>query len=843
MKKTKAKNKIQEKTNIIQKRIENSKFFTGTLKTIRGKITAMGAFALVVSLVVGSIGMFSLHKNGTTNQINTLVNENSVMQYQNQSLEALYQYHKDQTYLENITKNLAEMQKNVKSLQKIAGGDYKKKVASLQKAIDESSKNYKKLIELHNSRGFNTESGAYGEYTAAVEGLNTSLKGILNGADWVELKWNYADQTAVANTKIDGKDYVQVQYKDTLPKVGKRNNMSFRLCGTFTYKKSYYITDVKFLKGKTSKDISLSGINIIPSGEAMVSAKLTTFNGKPAIKVTSKFNAERDVWEESVVEISITDYNIQNYDTLSYNMYMEPADANFNCQFGGAITGVYNFEAQLNSINSKIQEYSQLVVEGKDIEEAYNEIMAMFTESEENVNAFSTSKKISATALEKLTSQKEMFNKIKSDDDQILKLKQENTAYFESLSKLSDEISSIAESDMNGIQTSSVIMTIIIIIFSACVLIFITMFISHNIQKNVKSFQSSLEKITQGKISSRVDVSSQDEFGQFGQSLNTFLDTLEETIKHLQDASVVLLESGNHLEEKAANAKIASVSIGSALNDISEGAESQAGDVEKSSSNVIKMQNMVEDILKSIVHLSKISIDMNQKDAEASIIMKELNESNAATVEAFGSIASQICKTNEHVEKIQEAANLIVSIANQTNLLSLNASIEAARAGEAGKGFAVVASEIQKLAEQTNTSANIINEIIGMLTSESDLTVKSIKNLSETVDVQKEKLRETGIKFGAISQGIQSTEQEMNYVKSQATECNTASEQVADIMTNLSAIAEENVASTEQTTESMDELNNATSSLADTALELKELSDRLNTDLQFFQIEDNNQNK
>ena len=214
-----------------------------------------------------------------------------------------------------------------------------------------------------------------------------------------------------------------------------------------------------------------------------------------------------------------------------------------------------------------------------------------------------------------------------------------------------------------------------------------------------------------------------------------------------------------------------------------------------------------------------------------------LSQSSEKTTEAFGKIAEQIRKTNDSVEKIQEAINLIASIADQTNLLSLNASIEAARAGEAGRGFAVVASEIQKLAEQTNSSAGIIDDIIVMLSNESLETVKSINAVIAMIDDQKEKVDETKMKFSSVSEGIDSTEQEMQGVLQQASTCSKAGEQMVDLMTNLSSIAEENAASTEQTTASMAELNNATVSLAETAQELKRLSNMLNEDLNYFRID------
>ena len=379
---------------------------------------------------------------------------------------------------------------------------------------------------------------------------------------------------------------------------------------------------------------------------------------------------------------------------------------------------------------------------------------------------------------------------------------------------------------------------IVSLLASAVVLLFITIVISRSIDSNVKSFRKSLDKIAQGRIGIRVKQNRKDEFSQFGESINKFLDTLQHIIVELQNMSNVLSDKGIELEDEADKTQSATENISSALSDISHGATAQAGDIEDSSQQIIGMCDNISNIIKSVGQLSETSEQMNRNSSEASNIVKELADTSDMTSVAFDKIAAQIIKTNESVVKIQEAVDLIASIASQTNLLSLNASIEAARAGEAGRGFAVVASEIQKLAEQTNTSAGIIDTIIVTLSQESEETVRSINDVTTMIQDQKQKLEETQDKFKAVNEGIKSTDREMNGVLSQADDCSKAGEHAVDLMTNLSAIAEENAASTEQTSASMAELDSGTSSLADTARELKRLSDSLNESLNYFSTEE-----
>ena len=227
---------------------------------------------------------------------------------------------------------------------------------------------------------------------------------------------------------------------------------------------------------------------------------------------------------------------------------------------------------------------------------------------------------------------------------------------------------------------------------------------------------------------------------------------------------------------------------------------------------------------------------MKQVSSESARFMKELSDANAKTSTAFAQVVQQTYTTNESVQKIREAAELITSIANKTNLLSLNASIEAARAGEAGKGFAVVATEIQQLAEQSSSSADIIKEIIEELTNEAERTVSIVDEVTQIVQEQQEKLVATQEKFDVLENGIAESDQKTTTIKECTEICDNARNKVEEIIVNLSSISEENAASTEQTTASMLELNEVITNLADKAAQLKEMAEKLETDLKFFRI-------
>lgn len=185
---------------------------------------------------------------------------------------------------------------------------------------------------------------------------------------------------------------------------------------------------------------------------------------------------------------------------------------------------------------------------------------------------------------------------------------------------------------------------------------------------------------------------------------------------------------------------------------------------------------------------------------------------------------------------IHAAVELITSIASQTSLLALNASIEAARAGEHGKGFAVVASEIQKLAEQSNDSAEKIKDIIRDLLSEAEQTVNVMHEVEDIVAQQQEKLEETKTKFVSVADGVNASRSETEAIQNHTQICDQSRARIIDAVQNLSAISQENAASTEQTTASMAGLNEAIRQLSVAAKELQGLSEDLEKDMSFFTI-------
>lgn len=813
-------------------KVNNTKF--ALLQSIKSKIILMGIFAIVAAIIIGYVGISSINRVVNNNQIESTVNTIISLQAQNQVDEALYQHYVDYTYLESILADLNTMAEKANELKEI-DNSYSDAVQTLLADVAQCETNYNRIIELHKLRSFDEASGAYHDFMSASAALTEQFSNLV-GNDWMEIKWIDSSISPVSPTvTIDGKPYIHQVYDRELPKIGKRDNLYFRIGGTYTYNQTYYITNIKLVGKSGTTEIDLEQIAWLSgSGDGLASSQFETFNGKTSIQVNAKFNEANQTWEEVSVMIPVNNYNMHEYDSLQYEMYMEVPSSDIFYKYGGAISGLFDYNNKLTALDNAVRTYSKLVVEGKEVSTNIDEITSLFTELETNIPAYAINQDIANATLAQLETKKENFEVLKSSDNQMLSIKAENITLHEQLSRICDEVQQKVSADIAEVQKSVGVVITIVILLTALALVAITVIISLSINTNVKSFKNSLDQIAQGKITVRVKQNGKDEFSQFGESINSFLDNLQTTIQRLQNISAVLADSGNVLDEKANRTKGAADIISVALEGISKGAGAQANDVETSSLQIVRIQQNINEIIESMDRLSSTANDMNKKGDEANDIMLALSTSNEQTTQAFGMIAEQIHKTNDAVQKIQEAIDLIASISEQTTLLSLNASIEAARAGEAGRGFAVVASEIQKLADQTNSSAGIINDIIAMLSNESLRTVQSINEVTAMIKDQEAKVIETKNKFDSVSNGINSTKREMQSVLQQASTCSKAGKQMVDLMTNLSSIAEENAASTDQTNTSMLELNDATVSLAETSQELKQLSDTLKADLNYF---------
>ena len=394
--------------------------------------------------------------------------------------------------------------------------------------------------------------------------------------------------------------------------------------------------------------------------------------------------------------------------------------------------------------------------------------------------------------------------------------------------------------DINEYIQSKVTVIMIISVTMVIVLLAVGVLFALSISKALKEAKDVIGQIGNGDLNIKVSEKAKkrnDEIGAMTNELEGLVAKLTEIIRNVKSSSNTLYQAGLAMEDMANQCSTTTSEISNAVEDVSSGAMNQAEETETASIHVNKIGDMISEIVANVDNLGKVSREMQNASDESAVIIKELSDSNDKTTEAIEKIGEQVNTTNESVQAIKQAVDMITSIATETNLLSLNASIEAARAGEHGRGFAVVASEIQKLAEESNTSAAQISQIIENLLKDSEETVRVMGEVDVIVKEQKDKLDETKAKFEMVTDGVTSTREEAQSIEKQASDCDTARSQVMGVIENLSAISEENAASAEETNASMEELNANLTLLAQQAKDLLGLSSDLEKEMEFFKID------
>lgn len=230
-------------------------------------------------------------------------------------------------------------------------------------------------------------------------------------------------------------------------------------------------------------------------------------------------------------------------------------------------------------------------------------------------------------------------------------------------------------------------------------------------------------------------------------------------------------------------------------NEASEAIEAQQQKTEEISDHMYGVENATEKIVKEIAQAQ-------ERVTESNTAMKLLLEQVKTSENSSKSVTREMEGLKQNAEQMQTVLGLIRSVANQTGMLALNASIEAARAGEAGRGFAVVASEISGLASQTNSATGEINELIGNISDSIDEVVAAMNELLESNRLQNEYVGQTAENFGKIYDSTKEMADQSTYLKQRVESAAAANKQVAESVSNVSALTEEVTASASETLES-----------------------------------------
>nr|WP_042478448.1 methyl-accepting chemotaxis protein [Bacillus ndiopicus] len=352
--------------------------------------------------------------------------------------------------------------------------------------------------------------------------------------------------------------------------------------------------------------------------------------------------------------------------------------------------------------------------------------------------------------------------------------------------------------EMNEQVTKSRNIAITIIVISLISVAIIAILLSRVVVRPILKLIENSKNMANGDFTTKIDVKGKDEIAELSIAYNSMIDNLRNLIQQVVVATNTVDSKAHEMNNMAVQSGKISSEILVTVDSFANGANDQAESVQNGSSMVAGITKDIQEITTNVEN----SVDM-------------IKAVNAAVDEGFTAIVGQLKlmeeskKTTENVGmaidmlaeksgKISDIVDVISGIANQTNLLALNAAIEAARAGEHGKGFAVVADEVRKLAEQSANSSDEIIALIKEIQARTSQSVDEVNQVKNVVSKQEIAVNDTKKYFDEIRESVKNIVTQINNAASSANEVNKKSHEISEVMENIASVAEENAAATEE---------------------------------------------
>ncbi|WP_112180582.1 MULTISPECIES: methyl-accepting chemotaxis protein [Paraliobacillus] len=364
--------------------------------------------------------------------------------------------------------------------------------------------------------------------------------------------------------------------------------------------------------------------------------------------------------------------------------------------------------------------------------------------------------------------------------------------------------------------------------------VIIALFIAKIITKPIKRVNEQMNEIASGNLSIEpLEVTSQDEVGQLIEAMNQMQVNLTEIVAEIQEVSGAVASQSEELTQSSNEVREASDQVATTMEELSSGAESQADTTTDLASSMADFSTKIQDANKKGEDVYQASQQVITLTTEGSQSMNSSIEQMRSIFDVVTEAVNQVKGLDTQSKEISKLVSVIKDIAEQTNLLALNAAIEAARAGEHGKGFAVVADEVRKLAEQVGVSVTDITGIVGNIQKETKLVTSSLEGGHKEVEKGMSQVTSTGETFkqmhselNGMATGIRDISNNLELINQNSDTMNNAIEEIASVSEESAAGIQETAASIEQTSTSMEEVANSSGKLAKLADSLNKVTAR-----------------
>lgn len=355
----------------------------------------------------------------------------------------------------------------------------------------------------------------------------------------------------------------------------------------------------------------------------------------------------------------------------------------------------------------------------------------------------------------------------------------------------------------------------------------------------LKRLAGTLTAISEGDLTQEVsgkDLRRRNELGSIARSTDILNRKLKGLVEQLSGAADTLNESVVSMERIADSTSQAAEHVAGNMQEITKELGDQSQQTENVAADVEQIGKMIE---QSTDTLNGLRDDMDMirvSGANGMNTVEQLEKVDEDVSTRMEIISRQTNTTNTSAQQIRAATELIASIAEETNLLALNASIEAARAGEQGRGFAVVADQIQKLAEQSNHSAAAIDKVVQELLVDAGNAVATMEEIQGSIRKQNDTVAEVKNVFTKVNEDIVHSVRSIDAIADSMTELNGSKNGLIGASEQLNAISQNSLAITEETTAEAEELDSSIVVINESAVKLRECADELVRDISFFKI-------